>query len=105
MRVRLVGSILATAVTLYGAGLELDALLGQLQQVEDLSKKTIRESAGYVITYTRQDLDRMRIKSLKEILERLPFFRYNEDQNGLSRSVEDSDSIICIGEGLRSAST
>ena len=84
MRVRLVGSILATAATLYGAGLELDALLGQLQQVEDLSKKTIRESAGYVITYTRQDLDRMHIKSLKEILERLPFFRYNEDQNGLT---------------------
>ena len=84
MRFRLVGSILATAAALYGANLELDALLGQLQQAEDLSKKTIRESAGYVITYTRQDLDRMHIKSLKEILERLPFLRYNEDHNGLT---------------------
>ncbi len=68
----------------YAEQTDLDTLLGNLQQAEDLSKKTIQESAGYVITYTREDLDRMHIKSLKEILERLPFLRYNEDAEGLT---------------------
>ncbi len=66
---------------------DIDLLLDKLQKADDLSKKTIQESAGYVITYTREDLDRMKIKSLKELLERIPFLRYNEDANGLSDLV------------------
>ncbi len=63
---------------------DLGALLAKLQKADDLSKQTIQESAGYVITYTREDLDRMHIKSLKEILEKIPFMRYNEDTSGLT---------------------
>ena len=63
---------------------DLSLLLRKLQKAEDLSIKTKQESAGYVITFTREDLDRMHIKSIKEILERIPFLRYNEDAEGLT---------------------
>ena len=72
---------------LFAQNSDLDLLLDQLQRADDLSKKTIKESAGYVITYTREDLDRMKVKYLKEILERIPFLRYNEDAEGLSDLV------------------
>lgn len=77
-------SLLLLGAMLYAEQNELSLLLNKLQKAEDLSNKTKQESAGYVITYTREDLDRMRIKSLKEILERIPFLRYNEDAQGLT---------------------
>ncbi|BCD68085.1 TonB-dependent receptor plug domain-containing protein [Nitratiruptor sp. YY09-18] len=83
MKKKIIAGVLCL-LCVYADQTNLDMLLGSLQQAEDLSKKTIQESAGYVITYTREDLDRMHIKSLKEILERLPFIRYNEDANGLT---------------------
>jgi hypothetical protein len=63
--------------------LSLDTILGKLSVEDDLSKKTIKESAGSVIVFTREDLDRMQIKSLAEIIERIPFLRYNENDLGL----------------------
>ncbi|NPA28810.1 MAG: hypothetical protein GXO33_01335 [Epsilonproteobacteria bacterium] len=63
---------------------DLDALLGEYAQKADLSEQTRRESAGFLQVYTRQDLDRMQIRQLKELLERIPFFRYTEDKYGLT---------------------
>ncbi len=71
----------------YLVGGELENLLLQLQREEDLSRKTIQQSAGYVITFTREELDRMKIKSLKEILNLIPFLRYNEDAKGFTDLV------------------
>jgi len=62
----------------------LDHLLNELAQKDDLSTHTKKENAGYLTIFTRQDLDRMKIKSLKEIIEKIPFTRYNENANGLS---------------------
>ena len=64
--------------------LDIDRLLITLSKEDDLSKKTVKESAGHVIIYTREDLDRMKIKSLKEIIEKIPFMRYNENSMGLA---------------------
>jgi len=74
-------SVLAT--TLWGND-DLDALLGEYAQKADLSEQTRRESAGFLQVYTRQDLERMQIHQLKELLEKIPFFRYTEDQYGLT---------------------
>ncbi|MFK5881737.1 MAG: TonB-dependent receptor plug domain-containing protein [Sulfurospirillum sp.] len=62
----------------------IDALLNKLAQKDDLSVHTKKESAGYLTIFTRQDLDRMKVKSLKELIEKIPFVRYNEDSRGLS---------------------
>jgi len=64
-------------------GVTLDSLLNRLAIEEDLSRQTIQESAGSVIVFTREDLDRMQIKSLAEVIEKIPFIRYNENEYGL----------------------
>ncbi len=61
----------------------LETLLGNIALRDDLSQKSMKESDGSVIIFTREDLDRMRITNLGEIIERLPFMRYNENDYGL----------------------
>ncbi len=62
----------------------LNSLLFQYAQKADLSSQTKKESAGYLIVFTRADLDRMKIKSLKELINYIPLLRYNENACGLS---------------------
>ena len=62
----------------------IDSLLNQYAQEDDLSKQTKKESAGYLQIFTRADLDRMQIKSLYELIEKIAFVRYNENSAGLS---------------------
>ncbi len=64
----------------------IESLLGSYAKRADLSEQTKRESDGYLIVFTRQDLDRMQIRSLREIIEKIPFIRYNESRLGLSAS-------------------
>lgn len=62
----------------------IDSLLMNLAQEDDLSMQTKKEGAGTVLVFTRQDLDRLQVRSLKELLDYLPYFRYNEDSSGFS---------------------
>ncbi len=71
---------LSTGVRAY----TVEELLGEYALKGDLSNKTKKESAGYVIVFTRADLDRMRIKTLGELINYIPFARYNETAAGLS---------------------
>lgn len=63
---------------------DVENLLGGLAIEEDLSKQTVKENDGFVLVFTRQDLDRMHIRSFAELIERIPFFRYNENEIGLT---------------------
>ncbi len=63
---------------------DISNLLSDFAQKSDLSKQTKKKSAGFLTVYTRQDLDHMQIHSLGEIIERIPFLRYNENNGGLS---------------------
>jgi len=67
--------------------LSIDNLLGQYEKAADLSNQTKKESAGFLIVYTRKDLDRMQIKTLKEVIDKIPFIRYNEDNGGLTSAL------------------
>ncbi len=62
----------------------IENMLGEYAQKADLSVKTKKESAGYLIVFTRVDLDRMKIKTLKELINYIPFVRYSENSSGLS---------------------
>ncbi len=64
----------------------IENLIDSYAKRADLSERTKRESDGYLIVFTRQDLDRMQIRSLREIIEKIPFIRYNESRLGLSAS-------------------
>jgi len=59
---------------------EIDTLLENYQTESELSKKTKDESAGHLTIYTRDDLERMQVETLKDILKSIPFFRYLENR-------------------------
>ena len=60
----------------------LDSLLNQYKSASELSKKTKDENAGNLIVYTRDDLERMQVESLQDILKGQRFFRYIENRLG-----------------------
>ncbi len=63
---------------------ELASLLNEYAQQADLSNQTKEEAGGNLIVYTRRDLENMQIKQLKELLEKIPFLEYKEDNYGLT---------------------
>ncbi|MEN8302867.1 MAG: hypothetical protein ABFQ64_02200, partial [Campylobacterota bacterium] len=69
-------------------------------QESELSKKTKDESAGNLVVYTREDLDRMQVESLKDLLKSLRFFSYSE--NRLAQpDVLNQDPISYYSKGIR----
>ena len=61
---------------------ELGALLKAYELASDLSNKTKKESAGNLVVYTRDDLERMQARTLKELFNALRFYRYVENRSG-----------------------
>ncbi|WP_193109928.1 TonB-dependent receptor plug domain-containing protein [Sulfurimonas paralvinellae] len=59
---------------------DIDTLLDQYKTESELSKKTKDENAGHLIVYTRDDLERMQVETLKDVLKSIRFFRYLENR-------------------------
>ena len=63
---------------------EIFSLLSDIEKKTDLSQKTKLENGGVSFIFTRDDLERMQAKSLKDILKSTYPFGYNENRYGLS---------------------
>ena len=63
---------------LYSAEVSLNTLLHELDNEQALYKKTLDESAGVAIVYTRHDLDMMQARTLKDVLKSVRFLSYGE---------------------------
>lgn len=63
---------------------DIGSLLDELATKGDLSFQTKKETAGFIKIFTREDLDRMKIKSLDEIIDKIPFLRNKLDNYGLN---------------------
>jgi len=59
---------------------DISTLLNEYELASDLSYKTKNESAGNLIVYTRDDLERMQAITLKDILKSMRFFSYFESR-------------------------
>ena len=79
---------------------DLDALLQDYQKESDLSKKTKDESAGNLIVYTRDDLERMQVETLKDILKSLRAFVYSENRIA-QPDILNQDPITYYSKGVR----
>jgi len=84
---------------------DLETLLDIYAKESDLSVETKKEAAGNVIVYTRQDLEKMQVKSISELLKNIPFIRYNENRLGYTdlsygkgRVTTSSDARVYINE-------
>lgn len=58
----------------------LDTLLKEFSQKSDLSQKTKIENGGHLFIYTRNDLNNMQAKTLKDVLKSIPDFTYEESR-------------------------
>jgi len=68
---------------LLGAPFNVDKLLNDIQKHSDLSSKTKLENSGIRYIYTRDDIERMQIYTLKDVLKNLYPIGYNENRYGL----------------------
>jgi len=64
--------LFANMSNLFAGDSGIDSLLKEYKKESALSKKTKRDSSGILYLYTREDLERMQVKSLKDILKIVP---------------------------------
>ncbi len=64
-------------------GESMDTLLKEYKDKNDLSQRTIDENKGHLILFTRDRLERMHAKTLKDVLKMTPFIYYHENRFGL----------------------
>jgi len=61
---------------------EVDTLLNEYNQKNALSQRTIDKNKGNLVLYTRDRLERMHAKTLKDVLKTTPVIHYNENRYG-----------------------
>ncbi len=97
--------LLFSFVTL--AAESVDSLLNEFNQKNDTSQKTIDENKGHLVLFTRDRIEKMRAKTLKDILLTTPFIHYKENRYaipdplaGYSPSPFASDFIRIYIDGV-----
>jgi len=68
--------------TIYADG-DIEKLLNEFNQKNDLSQKTIDQNKGHLLLYTRDRLERMHAKTLKDVLRTIPILPYKENRYGV----------------------
>lgn len=74
--------LILSALNLFAHEAPIDNLLNKYQSESDLSNQTKRESSGILYLYTREELEKMQVKNLQDVLKTIPGFnlyknRYN----------------------------
>ena len=74
--------LLLLPILLFSKGLGIDNLLKQYEDSESLYKKTKKESAGYLLIYSRSDLEKMQAFHLKDVLKTIRMYNMQVNQTG-----------------------
>ncbi len=61
----------------------IDQLLSEYNQNNDLSRQTIDENKGHLVLFTREKLERMHAKTLKDVMKYTPIIYYHESRYAL----------------------
>jgi len=72
---------LFSSTAMYGENVE--SILQEYNQKNDLSQKTIDENKGHLVLFTREKLERMHAKTLKDVFKTTPVIYYHENRVGL----------------------
>ena len=62
---------------------DVQKLLNDFNQKNDLSQKTIDENKGHLVLFTRDKLEKMHAKTLKDVFKTTPLLYYHENRYGL----------------------
>jgi iron complex outermembrane receptor protein len=80
----LVISLIFPIVLISSDDLDIDNLLTSIEKKSDLSSKTKLENGGISHIYTRDDLNRMQVNTLSDVVKSFDFFGYRKNRFGLS---------------------
>ena len=80
---------------------EIFNLLDNIEKKTDLSEKTKLENGGVSFIFTRDDLERMQAKSLKDILKTTYPFGYNENKYGKPDPLTFSTDALFVSSMMR----
>ncbi len=97
----LIGLFLSTFVNASDDVLDIDLLLNDIEKKTDLSEKTKLENSGISLIYTRDDLKRMQVKYLKDILKSGAMFGYSENRYGLPDPLTHGDNQPFMSSSIR----
>ena len=91
--------LMLSALSLYAE--DIDSLLNTYAKNSDLSKKTKLENSGNRIIFTRDDLERMQVHSLKDVLKSQPLIRYQESRNNFPDILYNGGAFPFMSGGVR----
>jgi len=74
--------LLLLPIYLFSQDLGIDSLLKEYEDSESLYKKTKKESAGYLLVYSRSDLEKMQAFHLKDVLKTIRMFNIQVNGTG-----------------------
>lgn len=77
----LIFSFLLFSGTIYAQN--VDSILQEYNQKNALSQKTIDENKGHLVLFTRDRLEKMHAKTLKDVFKTTPVIYYHENRYGL----------------------
>jgi len=81
LRLKFLVSCILLFSSLYGENIE--DLLNDFSQKNALSQTTIDKNKGHLLLYTREKLEKMHAKTLKDVLKTIPILQYTENRYGL----------------------
>ncbi len=93
--------ILFSLSNLYADDSTIDDLISDIKKKTDLSQKTKLENGGVSFIYTRDDIDRMQARNLKDILKSMYPFRYTENRLGLPDPLTYGTSLPFASSNIR----
>lgn len=80
---------------------DIDTLLNDIQRKTDLSQKTKLENSGIYVIYTRDDIERMQARHLKDILKSNSIFGYDENRYGVVDPLGYGTNIPFMSGSIR----
>lgn len=81
--------------------LGIDGLLSDIEKKTDLSEKTKLENSGISVVYTRDELQRMQAKYLKDVLKSASQYGYSENRYGGPDPFTDGGFVPFISTAVR----
>ena len=90
---KLASLIVLSSSLLSDDNINFDHLLSEFTQKSDLSKNTKLSNVGHSIIFTRDDLDKMQARNLKDIIKGLPLMTYQENRFGFA-NIRNIGSLV-----------
>jgi len=81
--------------------LNIDKLLNDIEKKSDLSEKTKLENSGISMVYTRDDIQRMQVRYLKDVLKLSATYGYNENKYGFSDPLTAGGNVPFISGSIK----